>query len=81
MKLTYIDGCTCTSWSVDNKDWDDYSLEQKKQICHRLIDSVDNEYIMQQLFTLILENEGEYTDLGQCETCGDWVSKYELEIQ
>lgn len=79
-KLEMTEGCTCWSYTVDGKDYNDLTLEEAKELSHKLIDNVTNKDILHDLFTNYLYGYGEYKDLGCCEDCGDCIENYKAEI-
>lgn len=80
MKLTYTEGCTCTSLDVDNKEFNiDLTESQRRDICHKIVDKCDD-WLLQEIFCKYLETEGREEDLGHCECCGDNIYKYTITI-
>lgn len=80
MKLEYTDGCVCTSLTVDGKETSEMGREELCSIIHKMLDKVDDEAVLQQIWMRIMESMGEYEDLGHCECCGDWITNYKWEI-
>ena len=79
MKLHYITGCVCDSLSVDDKEFNDLSLEEQRAICHKLVDNARDD-TLQQMFITYMENNTESEISGPCECCGDIVEYYKLDI-
>lgn len=79
MKLQYVTGCICDSLSVDDKEFNDLSLEEQRAICHKLVDSADG-ITLQQMFIEYMEDESEWHISGPCECCGDMITEYNKEI-
>lgn len=79
MKLHYVTGCICDSLSVDDKEFNELSLEERKRILHHLIEHSTDEYTLQELFIKYMECEGHFTNYPPCECCGDVIYKYDLE--
>ena len=79
MKLKYVTGCICDSLSVDDKEFNELPLEEKKRIlCHLIEHSID-EHTLQELFIKYMECEGNLNIFGTCECCGDSIYQYDLE--
>lgn len=84
MILTKTDGCTSGgAIKIDDKYLDKYSKKELATIILSLLDKYSEEKsnnIEHIILNAILENYGEYEDLGQCDQCFDYVYRYELEI-
>ena len=80
MKLEYTDGCVCTSLTIDGKETIDMNVEDFKSVIHKLIDNENDLGTLQHIWIVLMEQQGEYEDLGQCEECGDYIARYTLEI-
>lgn len=80
MNIQHTDGCTCNSLTINDVETIDMPIEQVKQTIKKLIDGVTDIATLQQVLIDIVDLEGVYKDLGQCETCGDFVSEYTLEV-
>lgn len=81
MKLKYIEGCICTSLTVDGKETIDMDIDSLKKVVNKLIDRETDFGVIQDIWTNLVESQGECEDLGQCEECGDFITKYSLEIE
>lgn len=84
MKLDYTTGCICDSLEVDGKEFNELSFEEKKAICHKLIDNVKDDYVFQELYITFMETEcidDEAQTSGPCECCGDYIYQYHKEIK
>lgn len=80
MKLEYTDGCVCTSLTVDGKETVDMSKEELKEVICKLLDKESDLGVLQDICRDLVTSQGEYEDLGQCEECGDYITRYTLEI-
>ena len=80
MKLEYTDGCVCTSLTIDGKETIDMDVEDFKSVIHKLIGNENDLGTLQHIWIVLMEQQGKYEDLGQCEECGDYITKYTLEI-
>ena len=81
MKLKYIEGCICTSLTIDGKETIDMDIDSLKKVVNKLIDRETDFGVIQDIWTNLVESQGECEDLGQCEECGDFITKYSLEIE
>lgn len=79
MKIEYWDGCT-GGFTIDDEDVGGMGQGRLKDILGKLLPGITDTGLLQELIRLITEHEGEMEDLGKCETCGDWVYKYTLEV-
>ena len=80
MKLEYTDGCICTSLTVDGKKIVDMSKEELKEVICKLLDRESDLGILQDIWRNLVTSQGEFEDLGHCEECGDYITRYTLEI-
>ena len=80
MKLEYTDGCVCTSLTIDGKETIDMNVEDFKSVIHKLIGNENDLGILQHIWIVLMEQQGKYEDLGHCPDCGDYITKYTLEI-
>lgn len=80
MKLEYTDGCVCTSLTVDGKETIDMDLDSLKEVINKLISREADLGVLQNIWINLIVSQGEYEDLGQCEECGDYITRYTLEI-
>ena len=80
MKIESVTGCTCDSLTVDNVETVDMDKEAIKDVIKKLIDREDDLGTLQSILIDLVETQGEFEDLGRCEQCGDWITKYTLEI-
>ena len=80
MKIESVTGCTCDSLTVDDVETVDMDNEAIRNIIKKLIDREDDLGTLQSILMDLVETQGEFEDLGHCEQCGDWITKYTLEI-
>ena len=80
MKLEYADGCVCTSLTVDGKETIDMSKEELKEVIYKLLNRESDICVLQDIWRDLVESQGESEDLGHCEECGDYITRYTLEI-
>ena len=80
MKIESVTGCTCDSLTIDNVETIDMDKEVIKDVIKKLINREDDLGILQSILIDLVEFQGEFEDLGHCDQCGDWITKYTLEI-
>lgn len=80
MKLKYVDGCVCTSLTVDGIETVDMNIEDFRNVIHKLIDKQTDMGSLQMIWIDLMESMGKFRDLGHCDQCGDWITEYTLEI-
>lgn len=81
MKLCYTEGCTVTGLTVDSQDYRTLklSINQKRDILHKLIDKLSEDDIDDEIINII-QFTGEYKYLYRCEECGDSVCEWTIKI-
>lgn len=80
MKLEYTDGCICDSLTVDRIETADMSINDFKKVLYQLIDRETDLGTLQSIMIELIEQQGEFEDLGHCSCCGDYITKYTLEL-
>ncbi|MEE0040912.1 hypothetical protein [Catenibacterium sp.] len=80
MKIESVTGCICDSLTVDDVETVDMDKEAVKDVIKKLIDREDDLGTLQSILIDLVETQGEFEDLGQCEECGDYITRYTLEI-
>ena len=80
MKIESVTGCTCDSLTVDNVETVDMDKEVIKDVIKKLINREDDLGILQSILIDLVEFQGEFEDLGHCDQCGDWITKYTVEL-
>ena len=77
MRITYIDNHY--SLDIDGKEFVDIDYNRQKEICHKLVDKV-SEGVLQRFIEFACVEMGEYEHLDYCETQGEFVDKYVINI-
>ena len=80
MKIESVTGCICDSLTVDDVETVDMDKEAVKDVIKKLIDREDDLGTLQYILIDLVEIQGEFEDLGHCEQCGDWITKYTVEL-
>ena len=80
MKIESVTGCTCDSLTIDNVETVDMDKEAIKDVIKKLINREDDLGVLQSVLIDLVEFQGEFEDLGRCEQCGDWITKYTVEL-
>ena len=80
MKIESVTGCTCDSLTVDDVETVDMDKEAVKDVIKKLIDREDDLGTLQSILIDLVETRGEFEDLGHCDQCGDWITKYTVEL-
>ena len=80
MKIEYTNGCVCTSLTVDGKETADMTSEEIKVSIQAMLDREIDFAVLQDIWTTLIESQGEYKNLANCEECGDWIFNYTLEL-
>lgn len=84
MKIEYMTGCTYNVLKIDGTFVENIPIDELKEICKKLIDENNDSDSLQQIIIdyLYQIDRAKLTDYDswKCETCGDYVEMYELEI-
>lgn len=80
MKIESISGCTCDSLTIDGVETIDMKITDVKEAIKKLIDAETDLSTIQSILINLVESRGDFEDLGQCDECGDWITKYTLEV-
>lgn len=80
MKIESISGCTCDSLTIDGVETIDMKITDVKETIKKLIDAETDLGTIQSILINLVESRGDFEDLGQCDECGDWITKYTLEV-
>lgn len=78
MKHEYTEGCVCTSYYVNNKSFHNLTIDEMKLAIQELLDNTLDINVLQDVWITFVEGVGEYEDSGQC---GDYISKYTINIE
>lgn len=84
MKLRYITGCVYNDLKINNIDANNINIDELQDICKKLIDKTTDKDMLQQIiidYVCYLDrSELDNYDSYHCDTCGDYVETYELEV-
>lgn len=59
MKLEYTDGCICTSYDVNGKEFIDLSTTEQRDLAIKLIKRADSLSVFNRIYSYIIEDEDE----------------------
>ena len=62
MKLQYTDGCICTSYDVNGKEFVDLSTAEQRDLAIKLIKRANSLSIFDRIYSYIIEDEDEDED-------------------
>lgn len=80
MKIVNITGCTCDSLTINDVETVDMKVEDVKKAIKKLVDKENDLGTLQSILIDLVESQGEFEDLGHCDQCGDWITKYTVEV-
>lgn len=80
MKIESITSCICDSLTIDGVETVDMDINKVKEVVKKFIDSINDLGTIQSILMDLVESQGDFEDLGTCEECGDWITKYTVEI-
>ena len=75
MKIEYMTGHY--SMKIDGEEFAQKSLEECKQIVHKLVEETTDVAILQDYVEDFMESHADdYKNLGNCSVCGDYIEKF-----
>ena len=80
MTLETVNGCICDSITIDGVETIDLSIDKVKDTIKLIIDKETDLGVLQSILIDLIESKGDYEDLGTCEECRDFITKYTLKI-
>lgn len=80
MILETVNGCICDSITIDGVETVDLPIDKVKNTIKLIIDKEPDLGVLQSILIDLIEGKGDYEDLGTCEDCGDFITKYTLKI-
>ena len=81
MKHELIEGCICTALFINDIDVNELPIEEIRKAVVELILQVEDKEELIWEWRSLMESVGHYEDLGHCDTCGDDISKYTVNIE
>lgn len=81
MKLNYTNGCTATSLTVDGVATVDMKIEDLQDVICKMVKKETDVATLQSCWKNLMESMGEYKYLGHCETCGDCIFEFTLDLE
>ena len=82
-KLLAMEGCVHWCWEINDKDLQDYTPAEQREILHALVDMMTDEDVYnttQEAVKSVCEDIGDYEcDDEPCECCGDYTSTWTWE--
>lgn len=83
MRIEIYQGCFGKHISIDNKKWEDFLLDEKKEILKKFIDSIEDNSQLEYTFEDLIQNATEFKvkldESDICEQCGN--HNYTLEYE
>lgn len=80
MKIEYVYGCTCDSLTIDGVETVDMDIKDVRGCVLDIISRTTDLSLLQSILSDVAELNGEYEDLGHCDQCGDYITKYTYEV-
>ena len=80
MKIESTSGCTSDSLTIDGVDSYDIKIEDLKEAIKKCIDRESDMGMLRSVLIDLVENRGDYEDIGICEDYGYIITKYTLEV-
>ena len=80
MKIESTSGCTSDSLTIDGVDSYDIKIEDLKEAIKKCIDSESDTGMLRSVLIDLVENRGDYEDIGVCKEYGYIITKYTLEV-
>lgn len=84
MRIQYRIGCTYNDLEINGVNADNMHFLDLQDICKQLIDKTEDKNMLQQIIIEYVCSLGReellHYDSYHCETCGDYVETYEIEL-
>ena len=81
MKHEYTEGCLQTSLLINNVDVRNLPIDVLKNAILEIVNNETDKSVLIDFWCNMVELTGDYEDLGECSQCGDYISKYTLNIE
>lgn len=81
MKHEYTEGCLRTSLLINNVDVRNLPIDVLKNAILEIVNNETDKSVLIDFWCNMVELTGDYEDLGKCSQCGDYISKYTLNIE
>lgn len=81
MKHEYTEGCLQTSLLINNVDVRNLPIDVLKNAILEIVNNETDKSMLIDFWCNMVELTGDYEDLGKCSQCGDYISKYTLNIE
>ena len=81
MKHEYTEGCTCTALYINDIYIHDLPIEEIRKAVVELILQIEDKEELIWEWRNLMRSVGHYEDLGHCDTCGDDISNYTVNIE
>ena len=77
-KYEYVTGCVCDSLTINGTEITQ-PKELKSHIC-KILDTINDLGTLQSILINLIEFTGDCKIDGPCESCGDYIYTYNLEV-
>lgn len=81
MKHELTEGCLYTSLFINDIDVNELPIEEIRKAVVELTLQIEDKEELIWVWRDLMTSVGEYEDLGHCDTCGDDISKYTVNIE
>jgi len=81
MRHEYTEGCLQTSLLINNVDVRNLPIDVLKNAILEIVNNETDKSVLIDFWCNMVELTGDYEDLGKCSQCGDYISKYTLNIE
>ena len=78
MKIKMTEGCTCDSFTIDDKDIEDVSDAKLRTCLTSIIHNEDRQTLIDMLIHYT-RDFGKFSIGNMCECCGDCICTYEVD--
>ncbi len=80
MEIKYTTGCICESLLIDGKESIDMTTQEIRDVITKLLSTVKDVGLLQDIIINIVESQGDWKVLGSCEECGDTIEEWTLKV-
>lgn len=79
IKIQVTEGCTSYSCLINDVEFVDMDEKETRELCKKIVDKCQTGQLQSIIWDFAIL-EGEHTDLGVCDQCGDRVDRYTVEL-
>lgn len=79
-KIIYTEGCIYNSLDINKSPASELSIEEKRRICHKIINQLYGETALDQFLRNAAQGYGDPKYISTCDECKDSIYAYTLTL-